>query len=138
MIYLLAILGYLFLLTGVGIYKARQVRTRADFSVAGRSLSPWILVCTMLAAWIGTGSIVGNAGKTYETGLAALILPWGSVVGLVILTRIAPKARSFDVYSVPEIISLRYGQTARLLAVIGFGCRIAGDNHIGAGSGHRQ
>jgi Na+/proline symporter len=43
--------------------------------VAGRSLSPWILVCTMLAAWIGTGSIVGNAGKTYQTGLAALILP---------------------------------------------------------------
>ena len=118
MIYLLAILGYLFLLTGVGIYKARQVKTKADFAVAGRSLPPWILVCTMLAAWIGTGSIVGNAGKTYETGLAALILPWGSVIGLVILTRIAPKARSFEVYSVPEIISLRYGQTARLLAVI--------------------
>jgi len=117
-IYLVAILGYLFLLTGVGIYKARQVKTKADFAVAGRSLPPWILVCTMLAAWIGTGSIVGNAGKTYQTGLAALILPWGSVIGLVILTRIAPKARSFEVYSVPEIISLRYGQTARLLAVI--------------------
>jgi Na+/proline symporter len=137
-IYLLAILRYLFLLTGVGIYKARQVRTKADFSVAGRSLSPWILVCTMLAAWIGTGSIVGNAGKTYETGLAALILPWGSVVGLVILTRIAPKARSFDVYSVPQIIGLRYGQTARLLAVIGLGCCIAGDNHVGPVTGHRQ
>jgi SSS family transporter len=118
MIYLIAILIYLFVLVGVGIYKSRQVRTGADFSVAGRSLSPWILVCTMLAAWIGTGSIVGNAGKAYETGLAALILPWGSVIGLVILTRIAPKARSFEVYSVPEIIGLRYGQTARLLAVI--------------------
>jgi len=66
MIYLIAILGYLFLLTGIGIYKARQVRTKADFSVAGRSLSPWILVCTMLAAWIGTGSIVGNAGKAEQ------------------------------------------------------------------------
>ncbi len=118
MIYLLAILGYLFLLTGVGIYKARQVKTKADFSVAGRSLSPWILVCTMLAAWIGTGSIVGNAGKTYETGLAALVIPLGSVIGLIILTRIAPKARGFEVYSVPEIIALRYGQTARLLAVV--------------------
>ena len=118
MVYLLAILAYLLLLTGIGIYKSRQVKTQADFAVAGRSLAPWILVCTMLAAWIGTGSIVGNAGKTYETGLAALIIPWGSVIGLIILTRIAPKARSFDVYSVPEIISLRYGQTARLLAVV--------------------
>lgn len=77
MIYLTALLIYLFTLAGVGIYKSRQVKTGADFSVAGRSLSPWILVCTMLAAWIGTGSIVGNAGKTYQTGLAALILLWG-------------------------------------------------------------
>ena len=118
MIYLIAILAYLLVLTGIGIYKSRQVKTQADFSVAGRSLSPWILVCTMLAAWIGTGSIVGNAGMTYETGLAALILPIGSVIGMMLLTRIAPRARSYEAYSVPEIIGSRYGQTARLLAVL--------------------
>ncbi|HUU16322.1 MAG TPA: sodium:solute symporter family protein [Sedimentisphaerales bacterium] len=118
MTYLISILIYLFVLTGIGIYKSRQVRTHADFSVAGRTLSPWILVCTMLACWIGTGSIVGNAGKTYETGLAAVILPIGSVIGMILLTRIAGKARSYEVYSVPEIIGTRYGQAARLLAVI--------------------
>jgi len=117
MIYLVAILAYLLVLTGIGIYKSRQVKTQADFSVAGRSLSPWILVCTMLAAWIGTGSIVGNAGMTYESGLAALILPIGSVIGMILLTRVAPRARSYDVYSVPEIIGARYGQIARVLAV---------------------
>jgi len=116
--YLLAILTYLLVLTGIGIYKARQVKTRADFAVAGRSLSPWILVCTMLASWIGTGSIVGNAGQAYRMGLAAMIIPWGSVLGLILLTRVAPKARDFEVYSVPEIISRRYGQAARLLAVV--------------------
>lgn len=118
MIYLIAILVYLLVLTGIGIYKSRQVKTQADFSVAGRSLSPWILVCTMLAAWIGTGSIVGNAGMTYQTGLAALILPIGSVIGMMLLTRIAPRARNYEVYSVPEIIGSRYGQTTRLLAVL--------------------
>jgi len=97
MIYLITILIYLFALAGVGIYKSRQVRTAADFSVAGRTLSPWILVCTMLACWIGTGSIVGNAGKTYETGLAALILPVGSVIGMILLTQIAGRARSYEV-----------------------------------------
>ena len=118
MIYLIAIFVYLFSLAGIGIYKARQLRTAADFSVAGRTLSPWILVCTMLACWIGTGSIVGNAGKTYETGLAALILPVGSVIGMIILTQIAGKARNYEVYSVPEIIGTRYSQAARLLAVL--------------------
>jgi Na+/proline symporter len=72
----------------------------------------------MLAAWIGTGSIVGNAGMTYESGLAALILPIGSVIGMMLLTRVAPRARIYEVFSVPEIIGSRYGQTARLLAVI--------------------
>ncbi len=118
MIYLVAIVIYLLVLTGIGIYKSRQVKTQADFSVAGRSLTPWILVCTMLAAWIGTGSIVGNAGMTYKSGLAALILPIGSVIGMMLLTRVAPRARSYEVFSVPEIIGSRYGQSARLLAVI--------------------
>ncbi len=118
MVYLVTILVYLVALLCIGIYKSRQVKTQADFSVAGRTLSPWVLVCTMLAVWIGTGSIVGNAGKAYETGLAALILPLGSVIGMILLTQVAGKARNYEVYSVPEIIGTRYGRTARLLAVV--------------------
>ncbi|MBW7989437.1 MAG: sodium:solute symporter family protein [Planctomycetes bacterium] len=118
MTYLIAIFVYLFVLTGIGIYTSRQVKTQADFSVAGRTLSPWVLVCTMLACWIGTGSIVGNAGKAYETGLAAVILPIGSVIGMILLTQIAGRARNYEVYSVPEIIGNRYGHVARLLAVL--------------------
>ncbi len=118
MTYLIAIFVYLLVLTGIGIYKSRQVKTQADFSVAGRTLSPWVLVCTMLACWIGTGSIVGNAGKAYETGLAAAILPIGSVIGMILLTQVAGRARNYEVYSVPEIIGIRYGHAARLLAVL--------------------
>jgi SSS family solute:Na+ symporter len=118
MTYLIAIFAYLFVLTGIGIYKSRQVKTQADFSVAGRTLPPWILVCTMLAVWIGTGSIVGTAGKAYESGLATVIIPVGSVIGMMILTCFAPRIRNYEVYSVPEIIGIRYGQCARLLAVI--------------------
>ena len=53
MIYLVAIFIYLLVLAGIGIYKSRQVKTQEDFTVAGRTLSPWIMVCTMLAVWIG-------------------------------------------------------------------------------------
>ncbi len=118
MTYLIAIFTYLLLLTGISVYKSRQVKTQADFSVAGRSLSPWIMVCTMLAVWIGTGSIVGNAGQTYRDGMGALILPVGTFLGMILLSRIAAKARGFEAYSVPEIIGTCYGSTARLLAVI--------------------
>ena len=80
MIYLIAILIYLLGLTGILIYKPRQVKTQADFTLAGRSLSPWVMVCTMPAVWIGTGSIAGNAEKAYSNGLAALILPAGTFI----------------------------------------------------------
>jgi Na+/proline symporter len=116
--YLIAIFAYLFLLAGIGIYKSRQVRTQADFAVAGRTLSPWIMVCTMLAVWIGTGSIVGNAGKTYEVGMAAFFLPLGTFVGMILLSLIATRARNIEALSVPEIIGRRFGHIARLLAVI--------------------
>ncbi|MHC4693173.1 MAG: sodium:solute symporter family protein [Planctomycetota bacterium] len=118
MTYLIAIFVYLFILAGIGIYKSRQVKTQADFAVAGRTLSPWIMVCTMLAVWIGTGSIVGNAEKTFEVGMAAFFLPLGTFVGMILLSLIATRARSIEALSVPEIIGRRFGNTARLLAVV--------------------
>ncbi len=118
MTYVTVISIYLFALVGVGIWKSRKVKTQADFAIAGRRLSPWVLVGTMLATWIGTGSILGNAGKTYETGAAAFILPLGGVLGIAILTRIAGRVRSFDTYTVPEIIGQRFGELPRLLSVI--------------------
>jgi len=118
MTYLIGIFIYMFVLTGIGVYKSRQVRTQEDFSVAGRTLSPWIMVCTMLAVWIGTGSIVGNAGKSYQVGMAAFFLPIGTFIGMILLSLIATRARNIEALSVPEIIGRRYGGTARLLAVV--------------------
>jgi len=118
MIYLIAIFIYMLVLTGIGIYKSRQVKTQEDFTVAGRTLSPWIMVCTMLAVWIGTGSIVGNAQKSYEVGMAAFFLPIGTFIGMILLSFIATRARDIEALSVPEIIGRRFGATARMLAVI--------------------
>lgn len=117
MIYLLAILVYLCVLTGLGVYKSRQVKTEDDFVVAGRNLRPWNMVLTMLAVWIGTGSILGNAEQTYKTGAAALIIPLGTFAGMILLSLIARRARDIKASTVPEIIGTRYGHIARLLAV---------------------
>src|SRR5688572_16551158 len=70
-----------------------KVTSQEDFSVAGRQLSTFVLFGTMLATWIGTGSIFGNAGKTYEVGIAAWILPMGAVVTIGFLAVLAGKAR---------------------------------------------
>ncbi len=117
MIYISVILLYLFVLIGIGVVKSRKIKSQSDFALAGRSLTPWILVGTMLATWIGTGSILGNAGKTYEIGMAALLLPLGSILGIALLTKIAGKVRNVKKFTVPEIIGDRYGSFARNLCV---------------------
>ncbi|MFL3026152.1 MAG: sodium:solute symporter [Candidatus Neomarinimicrobiota bacterium] len=118
MIYLITILIYLLALVGLGLYKAKKIKTQSDFAVAGRTLTPWVLLGTMLATWMGTGSILGNAGKAYETGLAALILPLGGVLGVVVLTQIAGKVRAYEKFTVPEILGDRFGPAARTLSVV--------------------
>ena len=118
MVYLVCIVAYLILLGGIAVWKAGDVRTQSDFAVAGRSLSPWMMVCTMLAVWIGTGSIVGNAEQTYETGMAAMLLPIGTLAGMALLSLIATRVRSIEASTVPEIIEKRFGPVARGLAVI--------------------
>ncbi|MHC4456346.1 MAG: sodium:solute symporter family protein [Planctomycetota bacterium] len=118
MVYFVSIFVYLILLAIIGIVKSRQVKNQDDFAIAGRTLSPWIMVCTMLAVWIGTGSIVGNAEITYKTGMAVLIIPISVFIGMILLSMIATRARNIEAGSVPEIIGGRFGQVARALAMI--------------------
>ncbi|MFW6106938.1 MAG: sodium:solute symporter family protein [bacterium] len=118
MIYFICILAYLAMLAAIAVYQSRRVKNQADFAVAGRSLSSWVMVCTMLAVWIGTGSIVGNAEQTYDRGLAAMMLPIGTFFGMILLAMIARKARNVEASSVPEIIERRFGHLARNLAMV--------------------
>ena len=39
----------------------------------------------------GTGSVLGNAGKTFEIGAAGFLLPIGGMLGVLALTKIAGK-----------------------------------------------
>ena len=56
MIYTVSIAIYLLALVGVGIYKTKMVKSSEDFMVAGRILPWYILVGTLLATWMGSGS----------------------------------------------------------------------------------
>ncbi|UCE67609.1 MAG: hypothetical protein JSU85_06255 [Candidatus Zixiibacteriota bacterium] len=72
MIYFWTILLYLTILIIVGAWRSRQVKNQDDFMVAGRRLSAKVLVGTLLATWIGSGSIIAGAGLAYDKGFPAL------------------------------------------------------------------
>lgn len=117
-VYFWTILIYLGALVAVALRSGRGVSTQEDFSVAGRRLSTFVLFGTMVATWIGTGSIFGNAEKTYRVGIAAWILPVGALFGIWVLSRLAGRARGLREITIQDLLEKRYNATARVFGVV--------------------
>jgi len=102
----------------VSLTRLGKVHTRADYLIAGRSLPAFVLVFTLLSSWIGSGSLLGGAENAYRHGFAALWQSAGGWAGLALIYFIAPRARRFAQYTIPDLLETRYNQTARVLGVI--------------------
>ena len=118
MTYLSGIILYLFALVAVGIYKIRSVKNSEDFMVAGRVLPWYILVGTLLATWMGSGSLFSGAGLGYRNGLAGLWSSGGAWLGIALIYFISKRIRNFGKVTVPDIFEARYGKLAAILATI--------------------
>jgi solute:Na+ symporter, SSS family len=105
-------------LLAVALYRTSQVKTKADYLVAGRSLPALVLVLTLLTSWIGAGSLFAGAENAYKNGFAALWQPAGGWLGLLLIYFIAPRARRFAQFTLPDLLEVRYNQTARVLGTI--------------------
>jgi SSS family solute:Na+ symporter len=102
----------------VSLARVSKVKTKADYLVAGRSLPVYVLIFTLLSSWIGSGSLLAGAENAYKHGFAALWQAAGGWAGLLLIYFIAPRARRFAQFTIPDLLEARYNQTARVLGVI--------------------
>ncbi len=102
----------------VSLARFGKVKTKADYLLAGRSLSAFVLVFTLLSSWIGSGSLLGGAENAYRHGFAALWQGGGGWAGLLLIYFIAPRARKFAQFTIPDLLEARYNQAARVLGVV--------------------
>jgi Na+/proline symporter len=105
-------------LLGVSVSQIRKVKTKADYLVAGRSLPWYVLVFTLLSSWIGSGSLFGGAENAFRNGFAALWQPAGGWAGLLVILVVAPRARKFAQFTIPDLLEVRYNTAARVLGAI--------------------
>src|SRR5688572_1911743 len=136
MIFFVTIIAYVAVMLGVGIWKSRTTRTQDQFMVAGRSVSTWYLVGTLVCTWIGSGSLFGGAGLAFREGLGDLWMSAGAWVGIVIVYFLAHRVRRIAQYTVADILEKRYTAAARVLGtltVIVAYMAIAGYQFRGAG-----
>jgi SSS family solute:Na+ symporter/sodium/proline symporter len=116
--FLYVILAYLGVLVFLGLYKSKGLKTGDDFLVAGRTLPARVLVFTLLATWIGSGSLFGGAGLGYRSGFAALWQSAGAWTGIMLVYFLAHRVRRIAKYTMPDLLELRYGPAARVLGTI--------------------
>ncbi len=102
----------------VSLSRLSKTKTKADYLLAGRSLPTFVLVFTLLSSWIGSGSLLGGAENAYRHGFAALWQSAGGWAGLLVIYFVAPRARKFAQFTIPDLLEARYNQTARVLGVI--------------------
>ncbi|MGD0942384.1 MAG: sodium:solute symporter family protein [Terracidiphilus sp.] len=118
LLYVIVLAVIVVVLLSVAVYQATQVKTKADYLVAGRSLPAAVLVLTLLTSWIGAGSLFAGAENAYKNGFAALWQPAGGWLGLMLIYFIAPRARKFAQFTLPDLLEARYNQTARVMGTI--------------------
>lgn len=113
------VIAYIVLMVVVGLYfSRRKVHDDTDFIVAGRSLSTIVLTATLLATFVGSGSIVGGASFVFQHGPGAAIFFFAGtpIAALVVFFLLARKMRNSRATTIPGLIEERFGPAARSIA----------------------
>ena len=113
------VIAYIVLMVVIGLYfSRRKVHDDTDFIVAGRSLSTMVLTATLLATFVGSGSIVGGASFVFQHGPGAAIFFFAGtpIAALVVYFLLARKMRRSRATTIPGLIEERFGPTARSIA----------------------
>ncbi|MFF2045454.1 sodium:solute symporter [Kitasatospora sp. NPDC058170] len=110
-------IGYLLGIVGVGWWGRRRASSKADFLVAGRRLGPLMYTGTMAAVVLGGASTIGGVRLGYTYGLSGAWMVFAIGLGLLALSILfSARIARLRVYTVAEMLSLRYGGAASLIS----------------------
>ena len=73
---IVVLIGYLLLITGIGIWSSKKIKNTGDFFVAGRSLGKFMTAMLNFGTGTHSDQAVGVIAKTYQVGLAGIWYQW--------------------------------------------------------------
>ncbi len=102
---------YLVAMLAFGWWGKSRTKNSSDFLVAGRRLGPFLYTGTMAAVVLGGASTVGGVGLGYKFGISGMWLVVAIGFGVLLLSLLfAPTLQKLKIYTVSQMLSLRYGQ----------------------------
>ncbi|WP_019071139.1 sodium:solute symporter [Streptomyces hokutonensis] len=109
--------AYLLGIIGVGWWGKRRAASKSDFLVAGRRLGPLMYTGTMAAVVLGGASTIGGVRLGYTYGISGAAMVFAIGLGLLALSVFfSARIARLKVYTVAEMLSLRYGDTAAVIS----------------------
>ena len=121
---LIAIILYLLVVLGIGVWFSRRNKTADDFYLGGRKLGPFVTAMSAEASDMSSYLLMGLPGLAYLTGVADA--SW-TAIGLIIGTYlnwliVAKKLRHYSNHigatTVPAFFSERFKDKSRVLSII--------------------
>ncbi|MGO2542653.1 MAG: sodium:solute symporter [Specibacter sp.] len=103
-----------------GWWGKSRTKNNSDFLVAGRRLGPFLYTGTMAAVVLGGASTVGGVGLGYKFGISGMWLVVAIGVGVLLLSLLfAPTLQKLKIYTVSQMLSLRYGrETTKVSGIV--------------------
>src|SRR5699024_2852165 len=118
-ILLYILVGYLILTLIVGLWSSTKISDSEDFILAGKGLGTIIIAGTLMATWMGSGTVTGGGTSIgYSNGLwPAILYGTAPLVGIGILRLLTSKIRAFESYTIPGILEEGIGREARAIGI---------------------
>ena len=120
-LFIIAVVGVI----AIGIWKSRSEDTSgedgaADYFLAGRGLTWWLVGFSLIAANISTEQFVGMSGSSANwLGMAIASYEWMAAVTLIVVAFwFLPRFLKAGLYTIPEFLEYRFDGVARLAMAI--------------------
>jgi solute:Na+ symporter, SSS family len=110
---------YFAVMIGAGYIGLRQARNADDYLVAGRRLGYPMYIGTLSAVVLGGASTIGGVSLGYQYGISGMWLVFMLGLGIIALAvLLASRLSRLGVYTVPEMLGIRYGRYSLLIGAI--------------------
>ena len=121
---------------GAGYWRLRRAGSTEDYLVAGRRLGYPLYIGTLSAVVLGGASTIGTASLAYENGISGMWLVFMIGLGILLSILLSTRLSNLGVYTVSEMLDLRYGKASRLISaiVVTYALMIAVTSNIAFGS----
>jgi len=113
----LALIGYLVIICGVGVFFSRRNRNFGEYMFGGGRM-PWFAIgISLIATSVSATTFLGNPADAYGTNMTYLMCNLGAFLAIIIVAFVfIPRFRALNASSAYEVLELRFSKKVRVLA----------------------